>query len=1322
MNDYTETIRKIESKLGRTTLVDRYSIRREIRRIKRFRESGSKLENRIDRLEKRVQTAIKKRSLRKANRPKPAFNFELPILEKQEEIVEAIRNHQVLIVSGATGSGKSTQLPKFCLAAGRGINGLIGCTQPRRIAAMTVSRRIAEELGEELGQSVGYKIRFQDRTRSSSYIKIMTDGMLLAETQSDPNLYQYDTLIVDEAHERSLNIDFLLGILKGLIKRRKDLRLIITSATIDTEKFSQAFHNAPIIEVSGRMYPVDVKYDAQDEDDNDQTHVEQAVEAAHRLLTETVRGDMLIFMPTEQDIRETCELLEGRNHRGVDILPLFARLSASDQSKIFKTIPKRKIIVATNVAETSITIPGIKYVIDTGLARILQYSPRTRTTSLPVIDISQSSAEQRKGRCGRVDHGVCVRLFSEEAFEARPVYTSPEILRSNLAEVILRMLALNLGDISGFPFIDPPAERSIKDGFDLLLEIGAIKMREDRRKSDKQSVYLLTDRGKLMSKMPIDPRLSRMLIQARHEGCIKEMVIIAAALSIQDPRERPSDRVQEADEMHKAFHHEDSDFLSLLNIWNRYHEIFRKEKTTGSLKRFCRNHFLSFRRMREWQDIHGQLWAIIEEAGFLNDRDPKRRLKFKLKGDDFETEYAAIHRSILSGFLSNIAQKKESNFYRAGMGREAMIFPGSALFKRAKQWVLAAEMVETSRLFARCVANIDSEWIEDIGRNRLKHTYLNPRWSKKRGEVIASEQVSLYGLILASDRPVNYGPINPKEASDIFIREALVAHNIKENFSFLDHNRAIIEEITDIEERFRRRDILVNEEDMVEFYKDRLPLVHDVRGLRKIIKKKGNDHFLKMTKAFLLRYDPDQEALHLYPDTVQLGKNRYPCDYRFDPGKQDDGVTVKIPLTAASTVPAESIDWIVPGLFKEKLESMVKGLPKRYRKRLVPISSTVEIIANEMPKTEEPLPTALSRFVQRRFGIDIPASTWLVEDIPDHLKMRISLTDPRGKELLSGREKNILNRESKVGDQNEYRAATDEWEKKGITRWDFEELPEIVHVKGDKKVVWTYFPGFQNDQDSVSIKLFRRKDKALTSHLSGVGTLLSIHFSKDLKFLKRALSLPRESVEHSEHFGGIKAVEKQLFKGMIEELFHMNIRNRDEFYTYADKIKPIIIEAGREKRDRIISVLRAYHDAWTVFRNLELNNMDNPRAVSFLSQLRDELAKLIPKNFISLYNTDKLQHLIRYLKALSLRAERGLLDFERDQSKAEQVRGYTQQLNELLNDLTEETSKAKRDEIEALFWLIEEYKVSLFAQEIKTPIPISKKRLDKKLKEIGQMV
>lgn len=731
MSDYTETIRKIEAKLGRTMLADRHSIRKEIRRIKRSRETHNKLENRISRLEKRVQAAIKKRTIRIKNRPNPLFNLDLPILEKREEIVEAIKRHPVLIVSGDTGSGKSTQLPKFCLDAGRGVNGFIGCTQPRRIAAMTVSRRIAEELKEELGQTVGYKIRFQDRTHPSSYIKIMTDGILLAETQADPNLYRYDTLIIDEAHERSLNIDFLLGILKGLIKKRKDLRLIITSATIDTEKFSKAFHHAPIIEVSGRMYPVDVKYSETSDDDTDQTHVEQAVEAAHGLLKQTADGDILIFMPTEQDIRETCELLEGRNHQRASIYPLFARLSTIDQSKIFKPIPKRKVIVATNVAETSITIPGIQYVIDTGLARISQYSPRTRTTSLPVADISKSSADQRKGRCGRVSDGVCIRLFSEDSFNSRPLYTSPEILRSNLAEVILRMLSLNLGNVSDFPFIDPPAERSIKDGFDLLLEIGAIKMRENRSKSQHPSVYLLTDRGKLMSKMPIDPRLSRMLIQAEQEGCIKEMVIIAAALSIQDPRERPSDHVQEADEMHKSFHHENSDFLSLLNLWNRYHETFRQKKTTGSLKRFCRQHYLSFRRMREWQDIHNQLWTIIKESGFLKDKSPTNQSR--PKEDLFEPEYAAIHRSILSGFLSNIAQKKESHFYRAGKGREAMIFPGSSLFGRSQQWVMAAEMVETSRLFARCVANIESEWIEDIGRDRLKYTYLNPRWSKNRG-------------------------------------------------------------------------------------------------------------------------------------------------------------------------------------------------------------------------------------------------------------------------------------------------------------------------------------------------------------------------------------------------------------------------------------------------------------------------------------------------------------------------------------------------------------------------------------------------------------
>lgn len=569
---------------------------------------------------------------------------------------------------------------------------------------------------------------------------------------------------------------------------------------------------------------------------------------------------------------------------------------------------------------------------------------------------------------------------------------------------------------------------------------------------------------------------------------------------------------------------------------------------------------------------------------------------------------------------------------------------------------------------------------------------------------------------------MNYGPINPKEASEIFIRDALVADNMKERIPFLNHNRALIEEITDIEDRLRRRDIAVNEEDMVAFYKDRIPLVYDVKSLRKIIKTKGNDRFLRMTKAFLLRNEPDQDTLRLYPDTVRLGKNRFSCDYRFDPGKQDDGITVKIPLTAASTVPVESIDWIVPGLFKEKLESMVKGLPKRYRKRLVPVSSAVDIIADEMPKANEPLPTALTRFVHRRFGMDIPASAWPTEDIPDHLRMRISLTDPRGKELLSGREKSILNRESKARDQSEYQAAMGQWERKEITRWDFDKLPEFVTVKGDGKVVWTYFPGLKDDQDSVSIKLFRRKDNALASHLCGVGVLLSIHFSKDLKFLKRALSLPRASVEPSRHFGGIKAIEKALYKGVIEELFHKNIRSREKFDVYADKVRPMINEAGRKKRDRTISVLNAYHDTWSIIHNLELNNMNNPQAISFLDRLREELVKLIPKHFISLYQTDKLPHLVRYLKALSIRAERGLHDFERDRLKAELVGKYTQQLNDLLKGLTMETSMAKREAIETLFWLIEEYKISLFAQEIKTPVPVSAKRLDKKLKEISQMV
>ncbi|UCD88450.1 MAG: ATP-dependent RNA helicase HrpA, partial [Desulfobacterales bacterium] len=992
--------------------VDRYKIHRQMIRMKRSRAKMStdeKLTKKLIRFEKKLNASTKKRARRKANRPEPSYNKNLPITVKKQEIIDSISKNQVVIISGETGSGKTTQIPKFCLAADRGIDGKIGCTQPRRIAATMVSHRIAKELGEKLGDSVGYKIRFQDKTNPNEYIKIMTDGILLAETQNDPFLSEYDTIIVDEAHERSLNIDFILGILKSLLKKRKDLKLIITSATIDTDKFSKAFDNAPVIEVSGRMYPVEVRYypiDSEVAGSEEQTHIEMAVSAIEKLQKESAVGDILVFMPTEQDIRDTCELIEGRNYQQTILFPLFARLSAAEQSRVFATIPGRKIIVATNIAETSITIPGIKYVIDTGLARISRYNPKSRTTSLPVTNISKSSADQRKGRCGRIENGVCIRLYSEDDFNARPPFTAPEILRSNLAEVILKMIALKLGEISDFPFIDKPVSKSVNDGFDLLFELGAIVSIPDKKKSRSKSRFSLTTKGSIMAKMPIDPRLSRMLIQAQSQGCLKYMAIIASALSIQDPRERPVERAREADQIHQTFHDPSSDFISLLNIWEHYRQTWRKQKTTGRMKKFCKTHHLSFRRMREWRDIHTQISEILKEYG-LRDNKAKVSNDGALSGTPSTADsplYAAIHKSILSGFLSNIAMKKGKNIYQAAKGKEVMIFPGSALFNRASSWIVSAEMIETSRLFARTCANINSEWLEAAGKDFCKYTYLEPHWERNRGEVVASEQVSLFGLIIIPQRSVSYGRINPDEASEIFIQRALVQGDVKKKFGFMTHNQHLMDNITGMEDRIRRRDILVSEAELYAFYRKRLHGCHDVKTLSQMIKQKGSDGFLKMQQDDILRYYPDEKELSLYPDTIKVSGQRFDCAYRFEPGKTADGVTIKIPSSFAPIVPEESLDWLVPGLLKEKISALIKGLPKKFRKQLVPVSKTVDVIIDEMPSTQSALITTLGEFIYHRFGIDIPASTWPDEMLPDHLKMRVSITDSKGKELFTSRD------------------------------------------------------------------------------------------------------------------------------------------------------------------------------------------------------------------------------------------------------------------------------------------------------------------------------
>ena len=979
---FTEQTEALRDLLSCAMLKHREALSKRLQRLLSLRRGKGverSLLQHLHALRKRVEASAQERQTRLRHIPRIDYPKNLPIVAKREEIIRAIQANQVLIVSGETGCGKSTQLPKMCLQAGRGIDGQIGCTQPRRIAATTIARRIAEELGEEVGQSVGYKIRFRDRTSRDAYIKIMTDGILLAETQGDPRLLEYDTLIIDEAHERSLNVDFTLGILRTLLPQRPELKVIITSATLETEKFSRAFQNAPLLHVSGRLYPVEVEYapiDPELENEGELTYVDMAVKSVDTLRANRRFGDILIFMPTEQDILETCERLEGRQYPSTTVLPLFARLPASDQGRVY-SVQGPKIVVATNVAETSLTIPGIKYVIDTGLARVSRYLPRTRTKSLPISPISRGSADQRKGRAGRVQKGVCIRLYTEEDYLSRPAHTVPEILRSNLAEVILRMLFLNLGHPDDFPFLDKPAERSVKDGFDLLLELGAI---------EKNSAgHVLTEKGKIMAQMPLDPRISRMMIEASREGCAEEVAVIASALSIQDPRERPAEKAALSDQALAPFKDPDSDFITLLNIWKRYHREWEALKTQNRMRKFCKNHFLSFPRMREWVYTHEQITSIMG-------KHPQTQVP-----QEPDSRYASVHRSILSGFLSNIAVKKEKNVYMAARGREVMVFPGSTLFNKNAAWIVAAEVVKTSRLFARTAAKIDPAWLETLGGSLCRSTYLEPHWDRNRGEVLAYEQVTLYGLVIIPKRPVSYGSINPEESHEIFIRSALVEEDLKERFVFLVHNKALIRKVASMENKLRRRDILVSDEVIADFYSHRLKGVYDVRTLKKIIKERESDDFLRMQESDLLLSSPDPEALALFPDQMAIGKARFKTSYKFAPGKEDDGVTVQIPLGFASRVPSEKLEWGVPGLLKEKITALLKGLPKSYRKQLVPVSRTADVVVKEMEENDESLFTSLSRFIYRRFGVDVPASAWSDTEVPHHLRMRISILDHTGR-------------------------------------------------------------------------------------------------------------------------------------------------------------------------------------------------------------------------------------------------------------------------------------------------------------------------------------
>ncbi len=1332
-------LKQIEKLVAQSMCRDRHGLYKGLKALQRQHKKKA-----LGSCDKRMQALLQsaRRSMgrcrqRSDSLPLPIeYNPDLPITGKKDEIIQTIQNHPVVIISGETGSGKTTQIPKFCLEAGQGVSGMIGCTQPRRIAAVNVAKRIAFELGQPMGVSVGYKIRFDDKTPARAHIKLMTDGILLAETQQDRFLTQYDTLIVDEAHERSLNIDFTLGLLRKLIKQRKDLKLIITSATIDTQKFSAAFDRAPVIEVSGRMFPVETIYRPlakEEEALDDQGYVEAAAAEADTLVSRTRTGDILIFMPTEQDIGETMEILRGKNHPGVTVLPLFARLSAKEQAKVFSSAPGRKIIVSTNVAETSLTIPGIRYVVDTGLARIPSYSPRTRTTALPVQAVSQSSANQRQGRCGRVENGVCIRLFDEDDFTGRPFFTAPEILRSNLAEVILRMISLNLGDISEFPFIDPPAPKSIRDGFDTLFELGAIRPKRNGPKGRNQGnkkAHELTQTGRLMAKIPVDPKLSRILIQAQKNSCLKEALIIVTALAISDVRQRPAEKAQAADQKHGQFRDPSSDFVTILNIWNAYKAAEKNLKTRSKLKKFCMDNFLSFKRIREWQDIHRQITRMLKEHGL----DTRKTIEAPrsaqgLKSKEFEHGgplYIALHKALLSGYLSHIAHKKEKNIFNATKGRQAVIFPGSGLFDRAGTWIVAAEFVKTSQLFARGVANIDPAWLEEAGQDVLTHTYSNPRWEKKRGQVMADEQVSLFGLIIVSGRPKAFGRISPEEASEIFIREALVRGETHMRFGFMDHNMALVQSLEDLENKTRQRDILASEEDIFLFYQSRLPKpFFDIRTFARFIKDQKDDDFLRMTHEDLQKSQVDQETLALFPDALNTEHGRFALEYRFNPGADNDGVTLKVPLSQASQVPARDLDKLVPGLLEEKIAALIKNLPKKYRVRLMPVQEKAGLIAREIKGRKSPLFTLMSWYIREKFNLAIPASVWSEERLPDHLKMRVAVHDEKGKQIKALRDLSLLgqfpeNRAPKEIDAVEQ--ARRKFEEKDIQDWTFPDLAPFVTVTLADGFSQKLFPGLEAREDKIDLKLFKSRSRADQEHALGILALYRKRFPDDFKALKKDIRTARGLGQIAPFFSGRADFMDAMARCLTRALFARNIRTREEFSSHAQSVRPGLYGKTRTFIQMIITLGKEYADCFSLIQKLSLKHEKQPNTFGILTRLFNELKGLVPHNFLELYSLDRIGELHRYVACIRIRARRGAENPVKENKKNEQVRPYQRRLDSLVASLSDKSSPEKALGTENFFWLLEEYKISVFAQEIKTRIKVSPKKLDKALTDLSTMI
>jgi ATP-dependent helicase HrpA len=1335
--------------------LDDVSTRDQGRLLGRWRELSRRFdEKKLAALSRDIEASVARRKARADAKPAIRLDESLPITARAEEIVELIRKHQVVVIAGETGSGKTTQLPKLCLAAGRGEAGMIGCTQPRRLAARSVARRVAEELATPLGEQVGFQVRFNDQVSERTLVKFMTDGILLAETQGDPWLSAYDTIIIDEAHERSLNIDFLLGYLKRLAVKRPTLKIIVTSATIDTERFAEHFSGAPIVSVEGRAYPVDVRWRSVDEvaarrgqraGDLQQGGADHVAAVLDEITHDDPRGDVLIFLPGEREIRDAHLLLSRRQYRETEVMPLYARLSAGDQDRVFKPGTKRRVVLATNVAETSLTVPRIRYVIDTGQARVKRYSQRSQLERLHVEPISRAAADQRKGRCGRVGPGICYRLYDEADFESRAAYTDPELLRSSLANVILRMLALQLGEVEDFPFLEAPDPRVVADGYRRLAEISAI---DDARR--------LTPTGRTVAKLPIDVQLARMLVEAQQLHSLREVLAIVSFLSIQDPRERPADARQQADAAHAAFADPKSDFVGVLNLWRDYGKA-HEDLTQSKLRDWCTRHFLSFMRMREWRELHRQLLLVVQDLGWKLDSmmsraaiappSPSRGEASSLRGvakakavshpenrggqpspehppltpnvspegkgskgdDEAARQYEAIHRSLLAGLPTQVGHKDEKGVYRSTRERRFQVFPGSSLSKVPPNWIFAGQILDVGgRVWGMMCARVEPLWIEQQAAHLLRASCRDAHWSRKRGHVVAYEQVSLFGLTLVERRPVTFQKQDPALAHEIFLREALARCDIDARADFIRANQRVLEDARGIEAKQRREGLLRHEDELVSFFQGKLPQdIADSRALDAWYRK------ARPAEQAALRWSLDDVMSggagldpKAFPASLEVPPQKYRLEYRFVPGDDADGVTLHLPLAMLNALPAARCEWLVPGLLAEKIAELIRGLPKALRRNFVPAPDFARAFAEAEAPRDESLTKALALFLKRATGVDVSAAEFEQVALPAHFRMRYRLHDENGKTLATGRDLAAIRAQWEGQAREAFSRKTDiELTREDIASWDFEEIPQQVRSTGGLLA----FPALVDLGDAVALRVFERSDEAREAHVQGVIRLLRNALASDMKQARRRLPVGNPLALKYAPLGGVDGLREDLVEGGLQDLlarYELNVRTAGAFEALHTQASRELFGAAVERLKLAEPIIEAQAD---------LKPWLQPPLMGFArasyDDLREQLDALLTPGFLRELPTSRLAHYPRYLKAMRLRAERLRQDPAKDQQRLLQVLPFWR-------DYLKHRA-AGTEGLDELRWLIEEWRVSLFAQELKTPEPVSAKRLMRALENLA---